>query len=69
MWGEAAGLSTFFGLVSGPVMTSYRVWFHFLINLVATWFAARAVMVLQSRGLLIEPMRALEKRPTVVEGS
>lgn len=69
VWGEAAGLSTFFGLVSGPVMTSYRVWFHFLINLVATWFAARAVMVLHSRGLLIEPMRALEKQPTVSEGS
>lgn len=69
VWGKATGLSTFFGLVSGPVMTSYRVWFHFLINMVATWFAARALMDLQSRGLLIEPMRALEKRPTMSEGS
>ncbi|MFP3883813.1 MAG: DUF6008 family protein [Actinomycetota bacterium] len=67
MWGKAAGLSTFFGLVSGPVMTSYRVWFHFLINLVATWFAARAVMVLHSRGLLVGGLPALET--TVSEGS
>lgn len=65
VWGKAAGLSTFFGLVSGPVMTSYRVWFHFLINIVATWFAARALMVLLSRGLLIEPMRPREQRPTM----
>lgn len=69
VWGKAAGLSTFFGLVSGPVTTSYRVWFHFLVNLVATWYAARAVMVLHSRGLLIESMRALEKPTTMSEGS
>lgn len=62
-WGKAAGLSTFFGLVSGPVMTSYRVWFHFLINLVATWFAARAVMVLYSRGLLVDRMPVVENGP------
>lgn len=69
VWGKAAGLSTFFGLVSGPVMTSYRVWFHFLINLAATWFAVRAVMLLHSRGLLVDRMPPPEKRPTVSEGS
>lgn len=51
LWGEAVGISTFFGLVDGPVMTSYRVWFHFLINLVASWFAARAVMFVYTQGL------------------
>lgn len=69
VWGKAAGLSTFFGLVDGPVMTSYRVWFHFLINLVATWFAARAVMVFYSRGLLVDRIPVVEKRPTMSEGS
>lgn len=50
-WGKTVGISTFFGLVDGPVMTSYRVWFHFLVNLVASWFAARALMPLLDRGL------------------
>jgi hypothetical protein len=53
--GKAVGLSTFLGLISGPAMTSFRVWFHFLINLVATWYAGRAVLALHSEGLLVEP--------------
>lgn len=51
LWGNSVGISTFLGLVDGPVMTSYRVWFHFLINLAASWFAARAVMSLYARSL------------------
>jgi hypothetical protein len=43
LFGKAIGLSTFLGLVEGPAMTSYRVWFHFLINLVASLYAARAL--------------------------
>jgi hypothetical protein len=53
--GKAVGLSTLLGLISGPAMTSFRVWFHFLINLVATWYAGRAVLALHSEGLLVEP--------------
>lgn len=51
VWGNAIGISTFLGLVNGPVMTSYRVWFHFLINLAASWFAARALMSLYKQRL------------------
>jgi len=45
LWtGKAAGLSTFFGLADpGPVLWSYRVWWHFLINLAATALLLRAV--------------------------
>jgi hypothetical protein len=55
IFGKAAGLSTFLGLISGPAMTSFRVWFHLLINLVATWYAGRALLALHSQGLLVEP--------------
>ncbi|HEX9866584.1 MAG TPA: DUF6008 family protein [Acidimicrobiia bacterium] len=55
IFGKAAGLSTFLGLISGPAMTSFRVWFHLLINLVATWYAGRALLALHSKGLLVEP--------------
>lgn len=43
MFGKGIGVSTLFGLVDGPVLFSTRVWFHFLINLVATWYAARSL--------------------------
>lgn len=69
LWGKAIGISTFLGLVNGPVMTSYRVWFHFLINLVATWFAARAVMSLYARSLLVERVRSPGERPAMTERS
>jgi hypothetical protein len=55
IFGKAVGLSTFLGLVSGPAMTSFRVWFHLLINLVATWYAGKALFALHSQGLLMEP--------------
>lgn len=42
--GRPIGLSTFFGLVDpGPLLWTYRVWWHFLINLVATLLLLRAV--------------------------
>lgn len=63
LWGKAIGISTFLGLVSGPVMTSYRVWFHFLINLGASWYAARAVVSLHARGFIVERVRSLARDP------
>lgn len=60
MAGKAIGVSTFLGLVDGPVMTSYRVWFHFLINLAATWAAAKAVASLYDRRL---PRPSLQENP------
>jgi len=53
IYGNAIGLSTFLGLVSGPAMTSYRVWFHLLINLIATWYAGRALIRMIGAGLVV----------------
>lgn len=54
VFGKAIGLSTFFGLVGGPLMTSYRVWFHLLINLVASWYGWRALVAMHADGLLLD---------------
>jgi len=44
VFGKSMGISTFFGLVSaGPFLSSYRVWWHFVINLIVTVYAARAL--------------------------
>lgn len=69
MWRMAIGLSTFVGLVEGPVMTSYRVWFHFLINLAASWYAARAVMAVHARGLLVDQIPRPGSTPAMSEGT
>lgn len=43
--GKAMGLSTFCGLVDpGPLLWTYRVWWHFLINAVATIMLVRAIV-------------------------
>lgn len=60
--GTAIGLSTFLGLVEGPVMTSYRVWFHFLINLLATYYAIRASLEIRRVGLLVGTSPAEDRR-------
>jgi hypothetical protein len=41
---RAIGVSTFFGLVDGSATTSWRVWFHFLINLGASSYAGLALL-------------------------
>lgn len=66
IYGKAIGLSTFLGLVAGPVMTSFRVWFHLLINLVATWYAGRALAELNAGGILI-PTTPSAPRATAME--
>lgn len=66
LWDNAVGISTFLGLVDGPVMTTYRVWFHFLINLAASWFAARAVMSLYAHSL---PWSSRSETPAMTRGS
>jgi hypothetical protein len=65
-FGKAIGLSTFLGLVDGPVMTSYRVWFHFLINLIATWYAGRALMEMNAGGLITTSTSATGKTATAI---
>lgn len=52
LFGEAIGVTTAFGLVTGVGLTSLRVWAHFAINLVATWFAMRALAEMLSHGLI-----------------
>ncbi|WP_219806430.1 MULTISPECIES: DUF6008 family protein [unclassified Streptomyces] len=40
----AIGLSTWFGTIeAGPALTTYRVWWHFVANLVGTFILAMAV--------------------------
>ena len=51
--GRAIGASTFFGLLDGPLMTSTRIWFHFLLNLVASFYAARALVQMNTVGLIV----------------
>lgn len=46
--GTSIGVTTFFGLVEGPVMTTWRIWAHFLFNLVASWYALRVVLYLRA---------------------
>lgn len=43
--GKASGLSTLFGLASGTTLVALRVWFHFVINAIATALALRAAFV------------------------
>lgn len=53
LFGKAIGVSTLFGLVgSGPFLSSYRVWWHFTINLIATIYAVRAVKEFADERLL-----------------
>ncbi len=60
VFGKAMGLSTFFGLVAaGPLMWSYRVWFHFAINLIATVYAVRALREMQRRQALYHGLELL----------
>lgn len=53
VFGKAIGVSTFLGLVSGPVMTSYRVWFHFILNGIATYYALRALTEMHQEDLVV----------------
>jgi hypothetical protein len=50
--GEAIGFTTVFGLADGAFGSTLRVWAHFLLNLVATYFALRAVLEMRRSGLL-----------------
>ncbi|MQA24625.1 MAG: hypothetical protein GEU94_03965 [Micromonosporaceae bacterium] len=47
MTGRAMGLSTVFGAITGPSLFTYRIWWHFAINLVGTILLARALWQLR----------------------
>ncbi len=58
--GEALGLSTAFGAASGTTLVALRVWFHFVINAVATAFALTAA----AEGQVSKVFRFAPKRLT-----
>jgi hypothetical protein len=56
--GEASGFSTLFGALSNATLWTYRVWWHFAINLFATVYATRAAKAMYDEGLVLSgPMR------------
>lgn len=50
--GTALGISTGFGTLSGGALSSYRVVWHFVFNLVVTAYAVRALARAQNEGLV-----------------
>lgn len=57
--GKAIGLSTMFGLASGAWGSSYRVWFHFILNFAATYYATMALAEMHGEDLVVPGGRAL----------
>lgn len=55
--GSAFGLSTAFGALSGSQLSSYRVLWHFVVNLVVTVYAVRGI-ARSLRGGLVEELAA-----------
>lgn len=51
--GSPSGLSTVFGLASGAWGSSYRVWFHFVLNFLATYYAAMALAEMHEDELVV----------------
>ncbi len=58
-FGQPLGASTVFGLASGAWGSSYRVWFHFLLNFAATYYAAMALAEMHEDDLVIPGARPL----------
>jgi hypothetical protein len=50
--GRAIGLSTGFGELTDATLFTYRIWFHFVVNLVATMLAYMAFRTTRDRGYL-----------------
>lgn len=48
--GSAIGLSTGFGEMTGSALFTYRIWFHFIVNLVATLLALLAYRSMRDQG-------------------
>lgn len=53
-FGSAIGFSTIFGTAEGVFGSSLRIWAHFLLNLIATYYAVRSVSEMHRRGLLVQ---------------
>lgn len=51
--GKAMGFSTVFGFASGAWGSSYRVWFHCILNAIATYYALRAMREMHHDDLIV----------------
>ncbi|MDH4116856.1 MAG: hypothetical protein OEX04_01080 [Acidimicrobiia bacterium] len=51
--GKPLGVSTLFGLAAGPAGSTYRIWFHFILNGIATYYAFRALHEMHKDGLVV----------------
>ncbi len=51
--GLPMGISTLFGFATGAWGSSYRVWFHFILNFIATYYAAMAMAEMHEDDLVI----------------
>jgi hypothetical protein len=62
--GRAIGLSTGFGQMTGSALFTYRIWFHFIVNLAATVLALLAYRNMRDQGHLhgLLPQRVLGRR-------
>lgn len=57
--GRALGFSTLFGALSGTTLSTYRIWWHFLVNVGATALAVAALLRLRGQPGRVEPGRAM----------
>jgi hypothetical protein len=64
---EAIGLSTWFGqLTPGPGLTTYRVWWHFIANVIGSYIFAMALLHLRrERGQICDSFRDVPVTPPV----
>jgi hypothetical protein len=66
---KAIGLSTWFGLMAaGPGATTYRVWWHFIANVMGSYIFAMAVWNLRRENGEICKSFGIEPKPTGPQG-
>ena len=57
IWGTPLGFTTLFGAASGPFGSTLRVWAHFTLNMVATYYAGRAVLAIRWQRSIVSRSR------------
>jgi len=59
VFGNAIGVSTLFGFAGGAFGSSYRVWWHFAINLIATIYAVKALKEFSEQQVFHQDLEAI----------
>jgi hypothetical protein len=59
-FGKALGLSTAFGAIEGTALVALRVWFHFMINAIATTYALRAAKQTWGKSRTLPPVTVID---------